>query len=78
MKITNILAEKGKLATLLGFFFAMPVNGWGIWKLYTGALVTVDQLWVIVILNSVSLFWFILPSEISIKSKAGLEIVVKD
>jgi len=72
------LAEKGKLATIIGFLFAAPANGFALYRLYTGALVTIDQLWVIVIINSISIVWFVLPSEISIKSAKGLEFIIKD
>ena len=77
MWLWNALKEKGKIATIIGFFFAIPVNGWAIWQLYHGLIVTVDQLWVVVIINSIAIVWFILPSEISIKAKS-LEIIVKD
>ena len=78
MKFWSLLKEKGKIATIIGFLFAIPANGWAIWNLYTGAIVTIDQLWVVVIINSIGIVWFILPSEISIKSGKGLEIIVKD
>jgi hypothetical protein len=76
--IWGALKEKGKLATIIGFMFAIPANGWAIFKLYRGAIVTIDQLWTVVIINSIAIVWFILPSEISIKSSKGLEIVIKD
>lgn len=76
--IWKALKEKGKLATIIGFIFAIPANGWAILKLYKGAIVTIDQLWTVVIINSIAIVWFILPSEISIKSSKGLEIVIKD
>ncbi len=78
MKFWDILAEKGKIATVIGFIFAIPANGWATWQLYRGNMVTIDQLWIVVIMNSIAIFWFILPSEISIKSGKGLEIIVKD
>ena len=77
MWLWNALKEKGKIATIIGFILAIPANGWAIWNLYNGAMVTVDQLWVVVIINSIAIVWFILPSEISIKAKS-LEIIVKD
>jgi len=78
MKFWESLKEKGKIATIIGFIFAIPANGWAIYKLYRGTIVTIDQLWVVVIINSIAIVWFILPSEISIKSGKGLEIIVKD
>ena len=77
MWLWNALKEKGKIATIIGFILAIPANGWAIWNLYKGAMVTIDQLWVVVIINSIAIVWFILPSEISIKAKS-LEIIVKD
>jgi hypothetical protein len=77
-KLWKLLSEKGKIATLIGFFFAAPANVWAIWNLYKSIIVTIDQLWVVVIINSISIVWFILPSEISIKSGKGLEIIIKD
>jgi len=78
MKLWNLLKEKGKIATIIGFLFACPANGWAIWKLYRGVIVEVNQLWTVVIINSIAILWFILPSEISIKSGKGLEIIIKD
>ena len=77
MWLWNALKEKGKIATVIGFIFAIPANGWAIWNLYSGTIVTIDELWVVVIINSIAIVWFILPSEISIKAKS-LEIIVKD
>ena len=74
----KLIAEKGKIATIIGFLLSIPVNGWAVYRLYNGSIVTIDQLWHVVILNSIAIVWFILPSEISIKSVKGLEIIVKD
>ena len=75
--IWKAIAEKGKFASLIGFFFAAPVNGWALYKLYNGLIVNIDQLWVVVVINAISIVWFILPSKISIKWKSG-EIIVED
>lgn len=78
MSLWSALGSKGKLATIIGVLFAIPANAWAIWKLYAGVLVTVDELWVVVIMNIASIAWFILPSEISLKSGKGLELTIKD
>lgn len=77
-RLSNLLGAKGKLATLIGFFFSAPANGWALYQLYTGMLVTIEQLYVVLMMNTISIVWFILPSEITIRSGKGLEIVVKD
>jgi hypothetical protein len=77
MKLWDILAEKGKIATVIGFVFAIPANGWAMWKLYRGTIVTVDQLWIVVVINAIAIVWFVLPSSIIIKS-TRLQIEIKD
>ncbi len=74
-KFWEIIAEKGKIATLIGFFLASPFNVWVLIKFFTGAVVTTDSLWTVSIMNGVAMVWFILPSSISLKSdKFTLEI----
>ncbi|MCP4393976.1 MAG: hypothetical protein GY804_06900 [Alphaproteobacteria bacterium] len=77
MKLWEALAEKGKIATIIGFLFALPANGWAVYKLYNEELVTIDQLWVVIAINIIGMFWFMLPSEISIKS-SKFQLIVKD
>ncbi len=77
MKFWNILAEKGKIATIIGFLFACPANVWAVWKLYRKVMVTIDQLWVVVAINIIGMMWFILPSKISIKS-TKFQLTVED
>ena len=78
MKLWKLLAEKGKIATLIGFFLSAPVNGFALYSLFWNKNLSESQLWQIVIINAIGMVWFILPSEISIKSGKGLEIIIKD
>ncbi len=73
----KILKEKGKLATLIGLFLSAPVNIWALIRLFNDLFVSESQLWQIVIINTVGMVWFILPSKISIEGK-GLKIEVVD
>lgn len=75
--IWKALAEKGKFASMLGFFFAAPANGWALYNVYNGLIVTLNQMYVVTLINAISIVWFILPSKISIKWKSG-EIIVED
>lgn len=77
-KLWKLLAEKGKIATVIGFCLSAPVNGFALWSLFTDIQLSESQLWQIVIINAVGMVWFILPSEITIKSGKGLEIIIKD
>ncbi len=77
MRLWNYIAEKGKIATIIGFFFALPANIWAVLKLWGEEIVTIDQLWVVIAINIIGMFWFMLPSEISIKS-SKFQLVVKD
>lgn len=74
----NLLAEKGKIATIIGVVLSMPVNSYALYSLFTNSNLSESQLWQIVIINSIGMIWFILPSEITIKSGKGLEIIIKD
>jgi len=69
------LEQKGKIATIIGFFLAAPFNIWVLIKFFTAATVTTESLWVVSIMNGVAMVWFILPSAILLKSdKFTLEI----
>lgn len=78
MKFWNLLAEKGKIATLIGLCLSAPVNGFAIVSLFGDIQLSEAQLWQMVIINAIGMVWFILPSEISIKYGKGLEIIIKD
>lgn len=78
MNIWKLLKEKGKIATLIGMFLSFPVNVYALYSLFTNTNLTESQLWQIVIINAIGMVWFILPSEITIKSGKGLEIIIKD
>lgn len=76
-KLWGILAEKGKLATLIGFGLTFPVNCWSMVAFFSGWNVPEAKLWQIVIINAVGMVWFILPSKIIIEGK-GIKIQVED
>lgn len=78
MSFWKLLAEKGKIATIIGFCLSAPANGLALWSLFRNVNLSEDQLWQIIILNVIGITWFILPSKISIKSGKGLEIIVED
>ncbi len=73
----RLLKEKGKIATIIGFLLSFPVNFWALICLFSGSIVTENQLWQIVIINAVGMVWFILPSKIIIEGK-GIKIQVED
>ncbi len=77
-KLWKLLAEKGKIATVIGLLLSLPANGLALWSLFFDKNLSHDQLWQIVIINAIGMVWFILPSKISIKSGKGLEIIIED
>ena len=74
----NSLAEKGRIATLIGFGLTFPVNGWSMVAFFSDWNVPEAKLWQIVIINAVGMVWFILPSKIIIESGKGLKIQIED
>jgi hypothetical protein len=73
----KLLAEKGKISTIIGLVLSFPINGYALFAFFTKTALTQDQLWQIVIVNAVGMVWFILPSTIRIKGK-GFEVEVID
>lgn len=76
-RIWELIAEKGKIATLIGFFLSSPFNCWALWAFFTGEGATENQLWTVAIINGIAMIWFILPSKIVIEGK-GIKIEVTD
>ena len=68
-KLWEKLAEKGKIASLLGFLMAFPVNTVFIMMFFTSKEFTEAQLKAALIVNSIAMVWFILPSKIEISGK---------
>ena len=71
------LEQKGKFATLIGFFFAAPANAKFLYAFFQGVDYSRESLLNLSILNGIAMIWFILPSSISIKGHP-FEIVIKD
>ena len=71
----TLLAEKGKLASVVGFFLAFPVNIRFVIDFYQGNVYDYNSLQTIVIINVIAMVWFILPSAIKMSAgKFNLEI----
>jgi len=77
-KLWEALKEKGKIATLIGFFLSSPVNFWFMYCFFTSKVLTYDQLVQLAVINGIGMVWFILPSSIIIKGGKGFEISIKD
>lgn len=74
-KLWALLAEKGKLATLIGFFFMCPANGKFLYKLFLSIEMNNQELITFMIANAIGMFWFILPSKIKISGpKISIEV----
>ncbi len=73
----KLMADKGKIATIIGFCLSSPFNIWALWSFFSGSGATEDQLWTIAIINGIAMIWFILPSKILIEGK-GVKIEVTD
>ena len=71
------LGEKGKVATIIGLFFAVPANGKFLYSVFKGIELSNQLLINIALMNCIAMVWFILPSKISIKGKP-FEIIVED
>lgn len=63
------LAEKGKIATVLGTILSIIVNSWAVFLLFSEKKVDEDTFWMIIGLNIVAQLWFILPSKMKITGK---------
>lgn len=76
MKIWEMLDKKGRIATIIGFCFAAPINGKVIFDFFKGNIATVESLYSAIFINVIAIIWFILPSSIKIKgSKFELEVI---
>lgn len=77
-KLWAALQEKGKIATIIGFFLSVPVNAWFMYCFFTSKVLTYDQLVQLAVINGIAIVWFILPSTIIVKGGKGFEITIKD
>ena len=69
--------KKGVIATIIGLVFALPINIKFIIAFYNSIELSRDQLEAIALINVLCMAWFMLPSEIEIKSKI-FTMVIKD
>lgn len=76
-KIWNALDKKGRVATIIGLCFAMPVNAKFLYLFFTGGELTNASLTAMMVYNVIGMVWFILPSKILVKSDK-LTIEVED
>jgi len=73
----NLLGEKGKFATIIGFCYAAPYNAVFMFNFFKGVSYDYDQLMSIVIVNIIGMMWFILPSKFTIESPK-FKFIVED
>ena len=66
-KLWEKLDHKGRIATVIGFFWALPYNVKFTIDFFNGIFYSREQLESIIIVNVLSLIWFVLPSKIIIE-----------
>ncbi len=76
MKLWNMLAEKGKIATIIGTIFSVPCVIWLYINLFFGdKIITESDMRVVMLIMGFSMMWFILPSKISMKwGNGGIKV----
>ena len=74
---TYLLENKGRLATIIGLIFALPVEIKLTLSFYRNIELTRGQLITAAVLNGIAIIWFILPSIIEIKA-GKFHFIVKD
>jgi len=77
MKLWEALDHKGRIATIIGFLFALPYNMRFMWDWFSGVFYSREQLEMVIIVNVLAMVWFILPSTITIEGPK-FKIEVKD
>lgn len=77
LKLWEALDHKGRLATIIGFLWALPYNVKFTVDFFSGVFYSRDQLESIIIVNALAMIWFILPSKIIIEGPK-FKIVVED
>lgn len=71
----TLLAEKGKIATLIGMAMSFPVNGKFMIDFFLGAPWGHELLTALAVINGVAMIWFILPSRLKITGpKISIEV----
>jgi len=77
VKLWKALGEKGKVATIIGFLFAFPVNIKFVIDYFSGIFYSRGQMEMALVTNVLAMVWLILPSVISIHGPK-ISIEVKD
>ena len=66
-KMWEMWGEKGKIASIIGFFFTVPANIRTTWLYFEGTAFTKEDLTVLVVMNMIGIVWFVLPSKITVQ-----------
>jgi hypothetical protein len=66
-KLWEGLDHKGRIATIIGFLWALPYNVQFLLDWFNGIFYTREQLEGVIIVNVLAMIWFILPSKIIIE-----------
>ena len=77
MKIWEALDHKGRIATIIGFLWALPYNVKFLIDWFAGIEYSQAMLESVIIVNVLAMIWFLLPSKIIMKAK-GFEFTVED
>lgn len=72
------LAEKGKIATILGAVVGLPAVFWLYYRLFFKEGINESELRTIVVIFTISIIYFILPSKFTAKFGQAGEITVED
>jgi len=72
------LAEKGKIATVIGFLFVAPINAKVVWDFFHGGInYTEAQTQTLLLVNIIGWVWVILPSSITMTA-GNFKFEIKD
>lgn len=77
MNVWKELEHKGRIATVIGLVWALPFNIKTTIDWFSGIFYNHEQLYVVIVVNMLAMFWFILPSMLLIKGPK-FEIRVED
>lgn len=78
MWLWKALAEKGKIATILGALVGAPGVIWLYYRLFTDHGISDSEMRTVVMIFSVSIIYFILPSKFTARFGSAGEISVED
>lgn len=76
-KFIKVFEKKGIIATIIGLIFAIPVNARLTYLIIKNSEVNRSVLEIAIVMNLISMIWFMLPSEISINF-GKFNIIIKD